>query len=106
VTETAGLSSSVYAIWWAALAVVVIVIVPLAVYLLDRTLRAARAIQTYIAEMLVAGLGVAGNTEAISALNDTTATAVTMIGAAEQLKGHSSALVAILGQRAQRDAVR
>ena len=105
-TETAGLSSSAYAIWWTTLAVVVIVIVPLAVYLLDRTLRAARAIQTYIAEMLAAGLGIAGNTGAIPALNDTTATAVTMIGAAEHLKSHSSALVTILGQRAQQGVVR
>ena len=103
--NAAPLSTAAYAIWWATLALVVFVIVPLVVYLLHRTLRAARSIRTYVAEMLTAGIGIADNTGAIAALNDTTATAVPMIGAAEQLKAHSSTLVAILARRAQREPV-
>ena len=104
--DATALSTTAYAIWWTTLAIVVFVIVPLAVYLLDRTLRAARSIRVYVAEMLAAGLGVAGNTAAIPALADTTATAVEMIGVAERLKAHSSTLVTILGQRAKRETVR
>jgi hypothetical protein len=104
-TDAVGLSTAAYAIWWTTLAIVVLVIVPLAVYLLDRTLRAARSIRTYVAEMLAAGLGIAGNTGAIPALDDTTATAARMIGSTKQLKAHTSSLVTILGERAQREPV-
>ena len=55
-------------IWAITLAVVTVVIVPLAVYLLHRTLRAARSIERYTRESLAAGVGIATNTAAIAVL--------------------------------------
>ena len=101
----ARLSGASYAIWWATLAIVVLVFVPLTIALLHRTLRAARSTQTYIAEMLVAGLSVADNTKAIASLDATTQTAKMMLVSASKIKAHSEAIAGILAERAQRDAI-
>ena len=73
-------------IWAITLAVVTVVIVPLAVYLLHRTLRAARSIERYTRESLAAGVGIASNTGAIAALDDTILAASALLEAAEALK--------------------
>ena len=73
-------------IWAITLAVVTVVIVPLAVYLLHRTLRAARSIERYTRESLAAGVGIASNTAAITALDDTIRAAAALLEAAEALK--------------------
>lgn len=104
--DSAGLSVTAYVIWWASLAIVVLVLVPLAIALLHRTLRAARNIQTYVAEMLAAGLGIAGNTKAITNLGATTQTAGLLLQSAGKTKAHSAAIAGILTERAQRDAGR
>jgi len=73
-------------IWAITLAVVTVVIVPLAIYLLHRTLRAARSIERYTREALAAGVGIASNTGAIAALDDTIRAASALLEAAEALK--------------------
>ena len=73
-------------IWAITLAVVTVVIVPLAIYLLHRTLRAARSIERYTRESLAAGVGIASNTGAIAALDDTIRAASSLLEAAEVLK--------------------
>ena len=73
-------------IWAITLAVVTVVIVPLAIYLLHRTLRAARSIERYTRESLAAGVGIASNTGAIAALDDTIRAASALLEAAEALK--------------------
>jgi hypothetical protein len=73
-------------IWAITLAVVTVVIVPLAVYLLHRTLRAAQSIERYTRESLAAGVGIASNTGAIAALDDTILAASALLEAAEALK--------------------
>jgi hypothetical protein len=73
-------------IWAITLAVVTVVIVPIAVYLLHRTLRAARSIERYTRESLAAGVGIASNTGAIAALDDTIRAASALLEAAEALK--------------------
>ena len=73
-------------IWAITLAVVTVVIVPLAVYLLHRTLRAARSIERYTRESLAAGVGIASNPGAIAALDDTIRAASSLLEAAEALK--------------------
>ena len=73
-------------IWAITLAVVTVVIVPLAVYLLHRTLRAARSIERYTRESLAAGVGIASNTGAIAALDDTIRAVSALLEAAEALK--------------------
>lgn len=97
---TPTLPSIVYAVWWTVLLVVLIVIVPLAISLLHRTLRAALSIRRYLAEMLTAGVGIAGNTASIAALNDTIGVAGGMLKTAGNLKQHSGTIATVLSQRA------
>lgn len=87
-------------IWIVLLAIIVIVIVPLAVSLLQRALRAARNIEAYLADMLTAGLGVAGNTAAIPALDDTIAVAVAMMPVAKDIEVKTGAVADFMARRA------
>jgi hypothetical protein len=73
-------------VWAITLAAVTLIIVPVAVYLLHRTLRAARSIERYTRESLSAGVGIAANTEAIAALDETIRAAASLLEAAEALK--------------------
>ena len=99
---TGTLPTAVYAIWWIVLLAVVVVIVPLAIALLHRTLRAALSIRRYLGEMLHAGVGIAGNTGSISALNDTIGVAGAMVSTAGSIKQHTGTIAAVLSERAVR----
>ena len=92
----------VHIIWAVVLIVVVVVIVPLAIGLLHRTLRAALSIRRYLDEMLAAGVGIAGNTASIAALDDTIGVAVSMVKVAGDIKEHSGTTAAVLAARAAR----
>ena len=87
-------------IWAATLLVVIVVIVPLAVLLLHRTLMAAMSIRRYLDEMLEAGVGVAGNTASIKALDDTLEVAGAMLKVAGDIKSHSGTIATVLATRA------
>ena len=87
-------------IWAATLLVVIVIIVPLAVLLLHRTLRAAISIRRYLDEMLAAGVGVAGNTASVKALDDTLAVAGAMLKVAGDIKSHSGTIATVLAARA------
>jgi hypothetical protein len=76
----------VFWIWGITLGIVTFVIVPLALYLLHRALRAARSIERYAREALDAGAGIAANTAAIAALEETIRAATALLEAAEALK--------------------
>ena len=91
---------SVHTVWAVTLLIVVVVIVPLATLLLHRTLRAAMAIRRYLDEMLVAGVGIAGNTASVSALDATIGVAVSMVGVAGSIKSHSATIATVLAGRA------
>ncbi len=88
------------AIWITLLAVIAIVIVPLAVGLLRRALKAARNIEGYLADMLTAGVGVTGNTAAVPALDQTIDWAVAMKPVADGIEAKTGAVAALLSQRA------
>lgn len=90
----------VYVLWWATLIVAVIVILPLAIYLLQRALLAARQIERYAATALTAGVGVAGNTANIEALNSTIAVAVDILRSAKAIEEHTGTIEEVLGARA------
>jgi hypothetical protein len=77
---------AVFWIWGITLGLITFVIVPLALYLLHRALRAARAIERYTREALEAGAGIAANTAAITALDEALAAARSLLEAAELLK--------------------
>jgi AcrR family transcriptional regulator len=72
--------TAVYVIWIVVLAVAVLIILPLTIYLLQRTLNAARNIERYLAEMRDAGVGIANNTDHITALDETIAVATQAVG--------------------------
>ena len=93
--------TAVYVIWWATLIVAVVIVLPLAVYLLHRTLMAARQIERYAARALEAGLGVAANTENIAALGGTITTATGILETARAIEEHTGAIEGALAARAE-----
>ena len=90
----------VFILWWATLIVAVVVILPLAVYLLHRTFLAARQIERYAATTLTAGVGIAGNTANIAALNATIEVATDILGSAHAIEEHTGTIESVLGARA------
>ena len=91
---------AVYTIWRITLLVTLVVFVPLAVYLLHRTWRAARSIQRYAAETLVAAGGIAGNTQHIPALDATIATGGELLQAAGAVERKLDTVARVLSERA------
>jgi len=92
--------SIVYAIWWILLIVAIVVVLPVAVYLLHRLYRAARSIERYTAEALAAGLGIARHTAAVSALNRTVTLGSELGAVAGSIDRHSAAIEKALMDRA------
>lgn len=90
---------TVYTIW-AILLAVVILAVPFLVLLLHRTLMAARNIERYLAEMLTAGVGIAGNTGNITALKDTIDTAGAILAKGGDINEHAETIKKTLAARA------
>lgn len=98
------LPDAVYTIWWTVLLAVVVVIVPLAIALLHRTLRAALSIRRYLEEMLEAGAAIAKNTSSIPALKDTISVGAGMVETGGRLKEHTGTIANVLAARAQAGA--
>lgn len=91
--------SGTHIAWWTAL-IVVMALVPVAVSLLHRTLRAALSIRRYLAEMEAAGARIAANTRATAALADTRETAGRLGTTAGALERGAGELTATLAGRA------
>jgi hypothetical protein len=100
-TADVPMPTAVYALWWTGLIVTLVVFVPLAVYLLHRTWRAARSIERYAADALRAAAGIAGNTQYIPALDDTIAVGGQMLTTAGGIVARLDAAATVLAQRAQ-----
>ena len=90
----------VYVLWWVTLIIAVVAVLPLAVYLLHRTLLAARQIERYAAKTLTAGVGIAGNTANIDALNSTIVVATDILSSAKAIEEHTGTIEEVLGARA------
>lgn len=90
------MSDPALVIWAATLAIIAIIVVPLALSLLQRALTAARSIERYMADMLEAGKGIAGNTAAIPALDTTLATAASMAPVAQDIAATTAAAEAFV----------
>ena len=95
------LPTAVYVIWWVTLIIVALIIVPVTIALLHKTLRATIAIKRYLSEMLAAGVVIADNTSSIPALKETISIGGDMLGTAEKLKEHTGALAEVLSSRAK-----
>lgn len=96
--------TTVLVLWWIALGLTVLVIVPLAVYLLHRTWRAARNIQRYSSAALEAGMGIAGNTALIPALDETIAAAGPLLERASAIHDLTETVAKLLRRRAGLEA--
>ena len=88
---------------WIILLVVTVLVLPFIVNLLNKVLRASRNIERYFREMLEAGVGIAGNTEHIKALNSTIAVASNILNVAGDINNHSAALGGALKSRADKN---
>jgi hypothetical protein len=67
--------TAVFVLWWTALVLTVLVIVPVTLRFLQRTWAAARTIHRYAVDTRVAAQGIAANVAAISALDEAVAAA-------------------------------
>jgi hypothetical protein len=92
---------AVYTIWWITLLIVIVVIVPLAIALLHRTMVASQSIKRYFADMLAAGVGIAENTSSVPELKKTIAVGTAMVETAGRLDEHSAAIANLLAARAK-----
>lgn len=93
------MTPAAYWIWLVTLVVVTFVVVPLALYLLHRTLRAARSIERYLREALAAGVGIAANTEAVAALEATIDTAGSLLEATQELSKRTEEIAAAVSRK-------
>jgi len=91
----------VFTLWRIGLIVTLVVFVPLAVYLLHSTYRAARSIQINAREALQAAAGIAGNTKHIPALNDTIARATEILSAAQSVDAKLATIANVMAERAR-----
>jgi hypothetical protein len=94
------MSPAVYTLWWIGLVVTLVVFVPLAVYLLHRTWKAARSIERYAAEALQAAAGIVENTRNIAALDATIGVAGEMLESAGGVVDKLDTAATVLAERA------
>ena len=87
-------------IWIASLLVVALIIVPVALNYLRDALTAARHIERNLADMLGAGLLIAGHTSAVPALDDTIAVAVAMKPVARNIETKTAGVANLFASRA------
>ena len=95
--------TAVYVIWIIVLVVAVLVILPLTVFLLQRTLNAARNIERYFGEMRDAGLGIHNNTQHVKTLDDTISVATQLLETAGSINEHAATIETALTARAVAD---
>lgn len=89
---------AVYILWTTVLAVALILF-PFIVRLLHKTLQAAKNIERYLREMKEAGLGIAGNTTHITALNSTIEVAVDILDNAGKININAETIETVMADR-------
>ncbi len=92
-------STAVLALWWIALGLTVLVIVPLTIYLLHRTLRASRQIRRLTHEALAAGGGIADHVGSLAALRGTVEKARVLPDHGSRLEERAARLEGVLAGR-------
>lgn len=100
-SEPALFPPAVFTIWWAGLIVTLGLFVPLSLFLLHRTWKAARAIERYAAETLTAAAGIVANTRNIAALDATVGVATQMLGGAGAAAQKLDTIANVLAERAE-----
>jgi hypothetical protein len=87
-------------ILWIILLAVTLILFPFIVRLLHKTLWAAKNIERYLREMKEAGLGIAGNTEHITALNGTIEVATDILSSAGKINSNAETIEVTMANRA------
>lgn len=96
---TPAMPDVVYTIWTVGLVVTLVVWVPIAVYSLHRTWKAAQSIRGYAYESLEAAKGIVHNTASISALTATIGVATDMVTTAEAVERKLGTIADLLASR-------
>lgn len=91
--------TAVLVLWWIALVLTVLVIVPVALWLLHRARRAATDIRIFTAETLEAAEGIAGHTGEIAALDAAIEAAGPLVEKAEEIEAATAELEHVLERR-------
>jgi len=89
-------------ILWLVLLIVTVLVLPYLIHLLHKTWQASRSIERYFKEMKEAGIGVAGNTEHVKALDDTIGVASGILEVAGSINEHADTLKTTLASRAEK----
>lgn len=92
-------STPVIVLWWIALALAVLVIVPVALWLLHRARKAATDIRIFTAETLDAAKGIADHTAEIGALDATIEAAGPLVEKAGAIESATAELEHALERR-------
>lgn len=90
---------TVYILWLIVL-VVAVILLPFIIRLLHKTLIAARYIERYLREMKEAGLGIAGNTGHITALDSTIEVATGILDSAGKINANAETIEVTMANRA------
>ena len=89
----------VYILWIVVLAVALILF-PFIVRMLHKTFKSAKNIERYLREMKEAGMGIAGNTAHITALDSTITVAVDILDSAGKINSNAETIEVTLADRA------
>lgn len=92
--------SNIILILWTILLVVTVLLLPFIVSLLHRTWVASKNIERYFKEMLEAGLGIADNTDHVTALDDTIEVASGILGVAKGIDENAETIKGAVSDRA------
>ena len=87
-------------IFWIIILAVAVLILPFIIWLLHKVLYSARNIERYLREMKEAGLGIAGNTGYIPALDSTIEVATGILDSAGKINGNAETIKVTLADRA------
>lgn len=93
-------NTAVITLWWIALALTIVAIVPLALYLLHRAWMAASEVRRFTEETLVAARGIRDHTAAIPALDSTLEATPPLVEKADAIRAAAAELERVLKERA------
>ncbi len=88
----------VYTLWIVVL-VVAVLLLPFIVRLLHKTMMAAKNIERYLREMKEAGIGIAGNTGHITALDNTIEAAVDILDTTGKINANAETIETVMADR-------
>ena len=89
---------TVYILWIIVLAVALILF-PFIIRLLHKTFMAAKNIERYLRAMKEAGMGIAGNTAHITALDNTITVAVDILDSAGKINSNAETIETVMADR-------